>query len=512
MPITANPNLDGSPIRTLYFGLENVRGVLAATRQNMYMEVGSAPNAQDMFQRELIRVHNGTAVGSVLKALGPRHSELTLTNLPLFDDQTGWFLAALCGLPTDAAVSGTTTSLRDFTFKLGPTAAPPTASIQFYNGVRWRQMTGAVVTTAKISGGKEKSPRLDISFMSNSAINLTAPTVLISRRGANSITAAPIAVLTSGVITSITTTNALGGTVYNFAPQVYVLNAPGDTTGAGGVVTCQINTAGAITAYTIVSGGSGYTSPPILAVIGGGGPGVDAVGTAVVASGVVTSIANTFAGLGYNTAPILYLYDGNGSGATATATVSGGGIASYSVTAGGTGYTGAPPAIAISSAYDPVSFRHLSGTIGVGNTNASPVLSDIISYDLEFNNNRVGLWTGRASADVRRFRRGLADNKLTSTFDFVQYTGSAKEQFDLENDLGYWRADYVNTGVAPAAADQPGFQINVPNVIIEDTSEPDDGPEVAQQISGQGAYATSPATSATLVLRNNRASGYYALS
>lgn len=70
-----------------------------------------------------------------------------------------------------------------------------------------------------------------------------------------------VATLTAGVVTAITTTN--DGAGYTSVPKVTVVNAPGDTTGAGCVITCAALTgSGLLQAITCVDGGAEMTSVP----------------------------------------------------------------------------------------------------------------------------------------------------------------------------------------------------------------------------------------------------------
>ena len=74
---------------------------------------------------------------------------------------------------------------------------------------------------------------------------------------------------------------------------------------------------------TYPAGGSGYTSPPAVEILGGGGSG--AAATATVAGGIVTGITVTNPGSGYTSVPVVSI-KGDGMGAAAMATVSGGAI------------------------------------------------------------------------------------------------------------------------------------------------------------------------------------------
>ena len=62
-----------------------------------------------------------------------------------------------------------------------------------------------------------------------------------------------------------------------------------------------IVTNGVITGFTVISGGSNYTSAPTITINGGGGTGATA--TAVITGGVVTAVNVTSGGSGYVAAP-----------------------------------------------------------------------------------------------------------------------------------------------------------------------------------------------------------------
>ncbi|HWR66422.1 MAG TPA: multicopper oxidase domain-containing protein [Bellilinea sp.] len=111
-----------------------------------------------------------------------------------------------------------------------------------------------------------------------------------------------------------------------------------DLTGGGGTgATAQATVdpqTGVITAITVTSPGSGYTSAPLVSITG---LGIDGAATAVVDySGVVTAITVDVAGGGY-TAPVATI---SGGGATTDATaIVYGGVDAVAVTDPGLGYT-----------------------------------------------------------------------------------------------------------------------------------------------------------------------------
>ena len=94
---------------------------------------------------------------------------------------------------------------------------------------------------------------------------------------------------------------------YNSATEFSGLIVAGSTDPVAAALTATVSTAGTITEYTIVSGGSGYTSTPTISVIAppeiGVGVGTTATATATVSNGTVTSVLVNNPGLGYTIAP-----------------------------------------------------------------------------------------------------------------------------------------------------------------------------------------------------------------
>ena len=100
---------------------------------------------------------------------------------------------------------------------------------------------------------------------------------------------------------------------------------------------CRLDTAGQknavasltgqVSSITITDGGSGYASVPTVKISAPNTPGgIQAVAEAVVKSGVVTDIVVINPGSGYTSATVTISGGGAISGATATATISSGGI------------------------------------------------------------------------------------------------------------------------------------------------------------------------------------------
>jgi subtilase family serine protease len=139
-----------------------------------------------------------------------------------------------------------------------------------------------------------------------------------------------------GPVTALNVTAPGGGTTsYTSAPTCAL------TGGAGTNATCTTSISGIVTALTVTSSGSGYTTagPPACALTGGGGSGATC-SAAVSSTGVITLTLQS-PGTGYTSAPTCILFSGAGTGATCTST-QGVGVTGITLTAGGSGYTSDP--------------------------------------------------------------------------------------------------------------------------------------------------------------------------
>jgi FtsP/CotA-like multicopper oxidase with cupredoxin domain len=130
-----------------------------------------------------------------------------------------------------------------------------------------------------------------------------------------------------------TVVTVLPGSGYTTPPTVNFVGGGG----TGAIATAALN---GVTAVTVTATGTGYTSPPTVALTGGGGTGATAV--ASVTGGGVSAIVVTNPGSGYTTNPVVTITGGGGTGATATAGITLGGVGQITLTSGGSGYTYAP--------------------------------------------------------------------------------------------------------------------------------------------------------------------------
>lgn len=122
----------------------------------------------------------------------------------------------------------------------------------------------------------------------------------------------------SNIDCSSTEDNPWDGIFINAGNVDIIGNTIGATTGTGSItsrapfVVAQATiTAGEVTAITILDGGSGYTTAPVITFTSGGGTGATA--TATISGGQVTSIAVTAGGSGYTSAPNV-VFDGQSNG------------------------------------------------------------------------------------------------------------------------------------------------------------------------------------------------------
>jgi sugar lactone lactonase YvrE len=162
----------------------------------------------------------------------------------------------------------------------------------------------------------------------------SAGNIYIADTGNNAIRKITIA---TGIITTVAGTGAAGSSGDGAAATLASLNAPKRVVvdAAGDLYIADSGN----NEIRFVSAASG------LIVTLTGGKGIGASATATVAGGAVSAVTVTTEGSGYTTAPTVSFTGGGGTGATATATITNGVVTSIAVTAGGSGYTSAPTVV-----------------------------------------------------------------------------------------------------------------------------------------------------------------------
>ena len=177
---------------------------------------------------------------------------------------------------------------------------------------------------------------------------LTGPSQTLTLVGTG-VTATAVISLFNGGIQNFVVSNR--GSNYSSLPRVAISSAPSTgTTGIGtavfigGIRVCTDNLNPALKSVQqvdIINPGAGYTTPPSVQFIGGGGAG--AAATAVINTGVVGLATITNAGAGYTVNPTITISGVSTVSAAATAIVSAAGtISAIHFTNSGAGYTVAP--------------------------------------------------------------------------------------------------------------------------------------------------------------------------
>ena len=146
-----------------------------------------------------------------------------------------------------------------------------------------------------------------------------------------------IQVLTADNTGRILTYNLVNPGLYTVLPQLLSNNSVG-----GSGVGASWNLTMGVDSVVLNTGGSGYTTPPLLNFSGGGGAG--GAGYATLSGGIVTGLVITDNGAGYTSVPTVAI--SGGSGATAQADLVPTSILSVSVIDGGSGYV-TPPSVQI---------------------------------------------------------------------------------------------------------------------------------------------------------------------
>ena len=168
-------------------------------------------------------------------------------------------------------------------------------------------------------------------------------------------TATAVANIVDGGVSYITVTNR--GRNYTSAPRVAIATSPvyggtavGIATLISGIVDyCDSSkTNYRVQGVELVNSGYGYTTTPMVTLIGGGGVGAEAVAT--IGDGLVGIITVTDGGSGYSSPPSVTIVGAASTTASAIATISEGSVTSIRLTNSGFGYT-TTPTIAISDPY-----------------------------------------------------------------------------------------------------------------------------------------------------------------
>lgn len=148
------------------------------------------------------------------------------------------------------------------------------------------------------------------------------------------------ATITANLTATVVTSFSIGAGGSSYTPGTFPLTISGGG-GSGARGTYTVNPSGVVASTTVVAGGTGYSSPPAVALAVGSGAQV----ATFVTGGAVDTISVVNGGTNLTGTPLLTIEGGGGIGATAVAVITAGVIASVTVTNGGSGYTTTPAVV-----------------------------------------------------------------------------------------------------------------------------------------------------------------------
>jgi autotransporter-associated beta strand protein len=202
----------------------------------------------------------------------------------------------------------------------GPDQSPiPTAGTSGLQGL------GAFQVVSPNNNPNKVEWQGDVNIQTNASIGGTPNSEL--KISGQIISTLPIAAtagaptIVGGEITAIQLLDGSSG--YLTAPTVTISGGNGN----GATATATL-TNGAVTGFTVINGGSGYSGAT--------------AGTPTIALGRIVTIPVLSGSSGYLTSPLVTITDASGTGATATATLKNGVVTAITVTNGGTGYSATP--------------------------------------------------------------------------------------------------------------------------------------------------------------------------
>lgn len=197
----------------------------------------------------------------------------------------------------------------------------------------------------------------------------------------------------------------------------YLSSATVVASGGGGTGLSLVTTwaDGVITGVSIVSEGSGYTSPPTLSVINGGGSGSGFQGIAIIGTGSIGSVTISDPGSNYTSPPTLTVI-GDGQGAVLQAVTNNSGhVTSVSIKQCGYGYTKA--LIQVSGGNNAAQATIALMPFGVQGTTVETYENRVWVGDV-----RKGFFTAPSSASDFTPSDGAGAFESTDSFQRVAYS------------------------------------------------------------------------------------------
>lgn len=216
----------------------------------------------------------------------------------VFGDNGAWLLRGR------TPPSGT---IRKVYVKFGGTGVSTAPAIRFQGGTR--SQTGQRATATATIGGAAITALVPVTYgRGYSATN--PPEVIITGDGSGAVVVVS-AVSARGEITAYAVVT--GGSGYTTATVTVVDPEATATATVGGT--------SAVTGLRVSNQGTGYTSAPAVAITGGGGASATAMAALLNSTWGLSGLTLTGAGSGYTTPPTISFSGGTGSGAAAVATI-----------------------------------------------------------------------------------------------------------------------------------------------------------------------------------------------
>jgi hypothetical protein len=228
-----------------------------------------------------------------------------------------------------------------------PEVIAPQSTIELSFGINRATMTGSVgALYASLLRITESSNLMDV-YLPVSAKKDSLAGLWVGDISLNSVSnkvsnpAQATAALTNGVVTALTVDGS-GGSGYT-SPPVVTITAPANNDMKVATATAAANaTTRVVSSITLADGGFGYPTAPLV-TLSAPTPAVTATATAVLSAGTVASLTRTSDGSAYPTAPtITVAAPAASSQATATAILTGKSVGVIEVNNGGGYYSSAP--------------------------------------------------------------------------------------------------------------------------------------------------------------------------
>jgi hypothetical protein len=177
-------------------------------------------------------------------------------------------------------------------------------------GVPHNVVTGDQITVEN-SGGSLPEPLLPGVAYFVRVINANELTLhenlADTTTGANVITLTTVGTGTNSILKIIPASVAGGGSSVVTTTLPHNLSAPSGS----GATAAAATTSNTVTSINVTNGGTGYNSPPVVQITGGGGTGATA--EAIVSGGIVTAVRVITGGTGYTSAPAIQFIAQGGS-------------------------------------------------------------------------------------------------------------------------------------------------------------------------------------------------------